>query len=175
MLEFSLSVNRWKVCGNLPKMVCFKGIVDKTCVIPNVGPGTIHRNYWKPEFSSRWGQVLYHLELSENGKGCFSREKKSWPTSWSSESHLANYSWNQHLNTWNKLAKCSFFFNSQSRFNVSSGVRDVLLAVKIAQTTGKMINTHYQSLAMFSYFCLNIQKNKIACSVLLGSLFPSTH
>lgn len=73
------------------------------------------------------------------------------------------------------LAKCNLYFNSQSRFNVSTGVRDVLLAVKIAQTTGEMINTHYQSLAMFPYFCRNIQKNKIACSVLLLQLFLSTH
>lgn len=68
-----------------------------------------------------------------------------------------------------------FLLSSQSKFVVSSGVRDVLLAARIAQAAGKMINTHYQSLAMFSYFCLNIQKNKIACSVLVASLFPSTH
>lgn len=101
--------------------------------------------------------------------------RKSWCKFWSSESRLTNYSWNQELNTWDKVAKSSFFFNSQRKFNISSGVRDVLLQVKIAQITGKMINTHYQSLAMFSYFSLNIQKNKIACSVLLASLFPSTH
>lgn len=56
-------------------MVCFKEIVDQVYAFPDVGPGTTHRNYWKPEFSSRRGQPLYRLELSENGTGCFSREK----------------------------------------------------------------------------------------------------
>lgn len=132
------------------------------------------------EITENWSSIPeeYNLFTTQNclkTEGAAFPGRKSWCKSWSSESHLTNYSWNQELNTWNKLAKCSFFFNSQRKFNISSGVRDVLLQVKIAQITGKMINTHYQSLAMFSYFSLNIQKNKIACSVLLASLFPSTH
>lgn len=155
-------------------MVCFKEIVDRVCVVPDVGPGTTQKLLEiRVQFQMRTTFVPFGVVWRWNG--LLFQKEKCWPMSWSSESHHANYSWNQHLNTWSKLAKCSFFFNSQNKFNVSSGVRDVLLTVKIVQTTGKMINTHYQSLAMFSYFCLNIQKNKIAFSVLLGSLFPSTH